>query len=278
MDAAAVIVTLAVGVGLGAALVVRVYAGISVAAAPDAVVGRVRDRLARARNEGAARVAALVVWAVVLTVVGWSSGVAIELITDGGSLGIVGWFATHRTAWLTGAMRVLTWLGDSTVVVPVLLSAGLLWRWRRGGRWALALLAVGYLGSSAIYNTVKFLVAASRPAGDLAVGVATGASFPSGHTANATVLGIGLVVVLLASGPAHRRDGIIAATAGALIAVVGVSRVYLGLHWAPDVVGGAVLGGLWLAGAVAVLGARPRDATLARPRDDERTTPQETPA
>lgn len=265
MAAATVIATAVIAVATAAVLLVRTYAGTSVAipggspTSPIArsPIARLRDRLARADRRKAAVAGALVAWAAALIAAGWMSGLVVGLLTERGSVGAVDWFAARRAPWLNEVVQVVTWLGDSTVVVPVAVTVGLAWRWRRGDWWAMTLLAVAYVGSGVIFNSVKFAVARSRPALDVAIGTASGASYPSGHTANATVLYVGLLVVALATGWGRRRDARLAALAGGIVAAVGVSRIYLGLHWLTDVIGGVLLAGLWMGGVVTVLGARP---------------------
>ncbi len=268
MAAATVIATAVIAVATAAVLLVRAYAGTSVAipgGPPTSPIARLRDRLARADRREAAVAGALVAWAVALIAAGWMSGLVVGLLTERGSVGAVGWFAARRAPWLNEVVQVVTWLGDSAVVVPVAVTVGLAWRWRRGDWWAMTLLAVGYVGSGVIFNSVKFAVARSRPAVDFAIGTASGASYPSGHTANATVLSVGLLVVALAAGWGRRRDARLAALAGGIVAAVGASRIYLGLHWLTDVIGGVLLAGLWIGGVVTVLGARPHTGVAGPP-------------
>lgn len=263
MGAALVIAAVAVASGTALALLVRTYAGVSRLALPtSSPAGRLHARLRRSPYPGVVAGSALAVWACVLVAVGWVAGLGIDLVTDGGSLGLVDWFAANRTPQLTRALRAGTLLGDSSLVLPVAVVVGALWRWRRGDWWALALLVVGYLGSGAVYNAVKFLVARARPVGDLVLGAATGGAFPSGHTANATVLYLGLLLVALETERGRRSDVPLAAASGALIAVVALSRVYLGVHWATDVIGGVVAGALWIGAVAAVVGPMSREGTL----------------
>ena len=74
---------------------------------------------------------------------------------------------------------------------------------------------------------------------------AGGYAFPSGHTTTATVgygLAAALLIVLF-----PRVRAVIAVAAVVLIAGVGLSRTYLGVHWPTDVLGGWALGTSWLA-------------------------------
>ena len=97
---------------------------------------------------------------------------------------------------------------------------------------------------------VKVLVGRPRPPTALALGGFGGMAFPSGHALQATAVW-GMLAVLTAAGVARRRARMLVWIAGVAVAVaVGASRVYLGAHWLTDVMGGWVLGGLWLAALI----------------------------
>lgn len=142
-------------------------------------------------------------------------------------------------------MRLATDLGAAGVLVPLVLAAGLAWRWRRGTWRPLGLLAGAAAGAWMVQVAVKQLVERPRPPAGLALSHATGFAFPSGHATDAAAV-YGILAVLLArSGRRAARVAAWAAAAG-LIALVGLSRLYLGVHWLSDVVAGAALGIAWL--------------------------------
>ena len=81
----------------------------------------------------------------------------------------------------------------------------------------------------------------------------TGFSLPSGHTVDATVvLGV-LALVLVVRTASRRRRAAIVAAATVTITAAGAGRVYLGVHWATDVVTGWLLGAAWVALCAVVL-------------------------
>lgn len=164
----------------------------------------------------------------------------------------------HRTAVLTPLAKLATFLGTGPVVYGLLIAAGLL-VWRRTRRpWPLAL-AVGWLAVGQLVRLVlNRAVGRPRPPAALHLVAAHGFAFPSGHTTTATMAyGLLAVLVVLLLPAARRWAGLGAVV---LAAAVGVSRVYLGVHWPTDVLGGWALGVAWLA----LAGAISRIVTLRR--------------
>jgi undecaprenyl-diphosphatase len=149
---------------------------------------------------------------------------------------------------LTALARALTFVGDVPVlVILMLIAALLLWRWTRGLR-APALLLFAMAGSAALTYGIKALVERKRPGITFVLGpVDNGFAFPSGHTLNSTVFFVtlaGLVWVGLRSAAART----VLALAALLMSLgIGLSRVYLGYHWATDVLAGWTVAVTWLA-------------------------------
>jgi membrane-associated phospholipid phosphatase len=69
----------------------------------------------------------------------------------------------------------------------------------------------------------------------------SGYSFPSGHATIAVAVW-GTIVLVLAQGRRARTTVVLGAASGTISLVVGISRLYLGVHWFTDVVGGFALG------------------------------------
>jgi undecaprenyl-diphosphatase len=152
----------------------------------------------------------------------------------------------HREPWLNTVMTVVTNFGTVYVLVPVLLAVGVL-AWRRRGTWKpLGFMALTLAGASLTSTIIKLIVARPRPTMDALVR-AIGYGFPSGHSTAAAAgwLSAALVLGWLTSSVALRVT--VGAVAIAIVTLVGVSRVYLGVHQPTDVLGGWALGALWVA-------------------------------
>lgn len=167
-------------------------------------------------------------------------------------LQLVQWFHDHRMPALTILMQLVSDLnGYLAMSIWAALFAGyLLWKHRRD--WALVA-AVAVPGIMVLNALVKNLVHRPRPdIGDALQHLATD-SFPSGHASVSAVF-YGLVAAYVIANTSSRPSRIAAVTiAIVMIALVGTSRVYLGVHYPTDVVGAFVEGIAWLAICLAVI-------------------------
>ncbi len=159
----------------------------------------------------------------------------------------------------TSMVRDLTALGSTMVLTIVVAFVALLLastgRWRTG-----ALLAAACASGSWANALFKQGIARTRP--DLVphLMAETSNSFPSGHAANSAIVYLTLATLAwpLLRQPAAR--GFVMAAAASLVVAIGVSRVYLGVHWPSDVLAGWLFGALWAIGwwriELRVLGSR----------------------
>jgi undecaprenyl-diphosphatase len=141
-------------------------------------------------------------------------------------------------------MRDITALGSTGVLTIMILSvAGFLAMTRKGHAAILVLVSV--VGGTLISQTMKFAFARPRP--DLVPHGAEvyTASFPSGHSMMSAVVYLTLGALLARTQPDRSVKVYIMTIAVALTMMVGISRVYLGVHWPTDVLAGWSLGGLW---------------------------------
>lgn len=167
------------------------------------------------------------------------------------------WFVERRTGWWDAVTDRVTDLSWTPLLVTVAVVTALLaWRaWRRWQEPLLVLVTVG--GEIGVFVAIAGVVDRMRPPVPRLDEVAATASFPSGHTAG----GVALYGVLAVLAAAHvDRRGLRRALVAALVVVpvlIGLSRLYRGMHYPSDVVGGALVGGAWLAAVVGVLRATP---------------------
>jgi undecaprenyl-diphosphatase len=140
--------------------------------------------------------------------------------------------ALVRAAW------IVTQFGDEAVLLPITALAAVLLIVRRKVHAAVLLLAIA-LSGRLLVELLKLWTARPRPEASLhLVGTQTW-SFPSGHAANATIVGLALALLLVRD-PRRRLAALAAAALLALL--VGLSRVMLGVHWPSDVVAGWAFG------------------------------------
>jgi undecaprenyl-diphosphatase len=144
-----------------------------------------------------------------------------------------------RTAWLVDVAKVITAFGGAAVVFPLAGIWGVALAARR--RWAelgvlVAGLAIAFVG----VHEIKDAVDRPRPPGGLVD--ASGSSFPSGHAAYSVFyVWLAVTTVLrLRPGMARRAAVVVAGIVAA--ALIGLSRVYLGVHYLSDVNAGWALG------------------------------------
>lgn len=135
------------------------------------------------------------------------------------------------------ALGVLTWLGSVPFVVALL--AGVYWFGVRD-RGAFGLATV--LGALSLTVALKALFSLPRPPEPGRLIGAMGYGFPSGHAIAATVAW-GYLAFALDWGSRRQRYGV----AGVVVAVVALSRVAVGVHYAVDVIAGVAVGAAYLA-------------------------------
>jgi undecaprenyl-diphosphatase len=147
-------------------------------------------------------------------------------------------------AWFEGAVRDVTALGSVTVVTLLTIGAAGHLRLTRGREPALLLL-VSVAGGVLLSHGLKFAFERQRP--DLvphATEVFT-ASFPSGHAMTSATAYLALGALLAESHPRRRVGAWLLGVAVVVTALVGVSRVHLGVHWPTDVLAGWAAGLAW---------------------------------
>ncbi|GGN08686.1 phosphatase PAP2 family protein [Streptomyces fuscichromogenes] len=163
--------------------------------------------------------------------------------------------ATHRWAvadhGTTQVLRVLAdWVWDP-LTMRLLCAAVAVWLvWRHSAWWTALWLTLTCALGTVAQQSLKVAVGRPRPEWPDPVDSAHYAAFPSGHTMTATVV-CGLLLWLLHRCGTGRALWCAAlAAAGFSVVGVGLTRVWLGVHWPSDVLGGWLLGALVVALAV----------------------------
>jgi len=173
---------------------------------------------------------------------------------------------------------LITRLGD-VPAIPVIAAAGAFVLWRERRRLFLVCWLSAFVGGVLVNKLLKLLVHRSRPPLAMERLHVMSFSFPSGHTMAATI-GYGMLAYMLATHwrPRRVQRRYIILSAAVLALLVGVSRIYLGVHFPTDVLGGFAAGTAWL--AICVTGttiARQTPAVTAEAEDPERATANRPP-
>ena len=153
--------------------------------------------------------------------------------------------------WVEELARDMTALGGTAVLAFLTVAVfGLLWLQRRRLTALFLVAAVG--GGLTLSSAAKALF--DRPRPDL---VPHGshvytASFPSGHSMMSAIVYLTLALLVARTLPDRRLKIYVVTLAAAVTLSVGVSRVYLGVHWPTDVLAGWAAGGGWALGCAAL--------------------------
>lgn len=150
--------------------------------------------------------------------------------------------------WLQEAARDITGLGSAAVlglIVAATIVFLLLARKYRTALFVLAATSLGYAANSLLKMYFN------RPRPDLIPNnfYVTTASFPSGHAMLSATVYLTLGAVLARLAPTLRLKLSVLCVAALLSGLVGLSRVYLGVHWPSDVLAGWAAGAAWAFGA-----------------------------
>ncbi|MDO4899934.1 phosphatase PAP2 family protein [Actinomyces sp.] len=169
----------------------------------------------------------------------------------GGSLAaydpaVTTWAVSLRHGLVTAVAWTFTHLGGTLGLTALtVLACGFFLL--RGQRRHALVLAGAMIGSSLLTVLLKLLFARSRPSTSLLLGQpASSWSFPSGHAFNTGVFMGVLAGFVLFSAMAPARKALATAAACTVIALVGLSRVYLAYHWLTDVLAGWAIALAWL--------------------------------
>jgi undecaprenyl-diphosphatase len=129
-----------------------------------------------------------------------------------------------------------------------------------------AAVVASLLGNVLIVGGIKGVLQRVRPDQTNALLPASGSTFPSGHTFSAFAFYGLLCLIYLGQGRRVAHPRLVVVLTIAVIAIVGLSRVYVGAHWPSDVLGSTFLGSAWLALVGLVLAATREKTTATLPQ------------
>ena len=166
-------------------------------------------------------------------------------------LAVQAWVHGLTNPYLTGIMLALTWIG-SIKIFATSLAVALIYLLRRGARHAATLLAGAVVYAFVLNETLKQHFHRIRPQVPWSIGDEHTFSFPSGHSLFAVVFYGTLAYVALHRRTSVRRRFGILIPAAVMPLGIGISRIYLGMHYPTDVAAGWLTGGLWLIAVVMI--------------------------
>ena len=185
--------------------------------------------------------------------------------TQAFDVAILEWLHGHQSKTLTAVMVEMTYLGTGTVVI-VVVGVAALFLWHTEHKHSARLLLAATIGNILLNGALKLVYHRVRPSVFEWQTTAVSSSFPSGHAMSATVV-YGTVAYLLMRLQKHHWARVLTLSGAVLlILLVCLTRLYLGVHYPSDVIGGIIVGIAWAAFCMATLEA---SLALARHRAPE---------
>ena len=177
----------------------------------------------------------------------------VEEVSEGETLAIDGailqWFRGLHTPWLDGFVSVMTDVGGTVGVALILLALVGLFVWKKKYQ-ALWQLGLGVLGAVAINLILKNIFTRDRP--DLWASIVneTSYSFPSGHAMASSAVALSVILIFWQT----RYRWLITVLAVDYMLFVGATRLYLGVHYPTDILGGWVMSSFWVIVVAVIIG------------------------
>lgn len=181
------------------------------------------------------------------------------------------WLAARRTPLLDEVMLEITSLGNGAVLV-MLVGIASVFLWLTHHRWSVYILLAGVIGGKVLNNLLKNAFGRPRPDMIERIEQVSSLSFPSGHAMSSLIVYGSVAYLVGRLEPAPRLRRTTWAFSVLIILGIGISRMYLGVHYPSDVLAGFLAGLAWLAfvasGVTAVRFFAPRrPKTEAEERD-----------
>jgi undecaprenyl-diphosphatase len=157
---------------------------------------------------------------------------------------VLAFFANHRTPFRDVFFNAVAWIGSLYLLIPIVLASSLMLKKSGFGDRAL-FLGLGFGGAMLVTNVLKRLFGRARPQSfiDPAL-LPLDYSFPSGHATHITALMLCLLIL-------HHRFAVpgywvTVALLLPLVILVGLSRLYLQVHFLTDIIAGILVAVVWV--------------------------------
>ena len=206
-----------------------------------------------------------------------------EHVLEGGTqafdVAILQWLHAHQHPLITQLMIEMTYLGTGSVVV-VVVGVAALFLWHTEHKHSARLLLAATIGNIVLNGVLKLVYHRARPTVFEWQTTAVSSSFPSGHAMSATVVYGTVAYLVMRLQKHHWAKMLTLGAAVLLILLVCLTRLYLGVHYPSDVIGGMIVGVAWAAFCMATLEASLVIARRRAPKEvlEERRAPSEVSA
>ena len=155
------------------------------------------------------------------------------------------WLHTRNNAVFVGFLYAITQV-HSPVGMGIIATLFGIYLWRSGHHYWVLSLALSLGGGMLINTLLKLAFNRDRPVFDDPLLTLSSASFPSGHTAGATLFYGFLAAYMVWSTREKWRHAIVVTGCTLMVALVGFSRIYLGAHYLSDVLAAVSMSMVWL--------------------------------
>ena len=157
------------------------------------------------------------------------------------------WFVEHRTAGLTPVMKAISTVSSETVLPFIVLVVAVVLLWRTRHLYSVVLLGGAMFLAVALAEIFKLGLDRHRPPVATMLGsIETNGSFPSFHTLGATTFALLLGYLWWTAGRRAARLATWLTVSLVVFGLVASSRLYLGYHWASDVLASAAIAAIIL--------------------------------
>lgn len=159
-------------------------------------------------------------------------------------MSIIDFVQSYNSPFLTSLMNFFTFIGSPVVLFLFSMLSVVLMSWQKK-RWESLFLVIALVGGTIFNQLLKWIFHRQRPSFHRLI-VETGYSFPSGHSMDSFVFYGMLCMLLFVFLRSKLAKTTVILFTILVILMVGLSRIYLGVHFPSDVLAGYAAGGVWL--------------------------------